>query len=119
MSVGIGYDSHRFAPGRRLVLGGVEIEHEQGLAGHSDADEVWRRYFEALAECARSGLFDILAHPDLVKVWGSRVPVPEGDLRRFYDRALAFLAGLGVGEIAVFDGRERRMEPLPAASGEN
>ena len=36
--VGLGYDSHRFAPGRRLVLGGVEIEHEQGLEGHSDAD---------------------------------------------------------------------------------
>ena len=40
-----------------------------GAAG--DPDEVWRRYFEALAECARSGLFDILAHPDLVKVWGA------------------------------------------------
>jgi histidinol-phosphatase (PHP family) len=36
-----------------------------------------------------------------------------------YDRALAFLDGLGVGEIAVFEGRERRMEPLSAASGEN
>ena len=36
--VGIGYDSHRFAAGRRLVLGGVEIEHEAGLEGHSDAD---------------------------------------------------------------------------------
>ena len=40
MSVGIGYDSHRFAAGRRLVLGGVEIEHEAGLEGHSDADVV-------------------------------------------------------------------------------
>ena len=36
--VGIGYDSHRFAAGRRLVLGGVEIDHPQGLEGHSDAD---------------------------------------------------------------------------------
>ena len=35
MSVGIGYDSHRFEQGRRLVLGGVEIEHPQGLAGTS------------------------------------------------------------------------------------
>ncbi|MEM8955231.1 MAG: 2-C-methyl-D-erythritol 2,4-cyclodiphosphate synthase [Verrucomicrobiota bacterium] len=36
--VGIGYDVHRFAEGRLLVLGGVEIEHEKGLLGHSDAD---------------------------------------------------------------------------------
>ena len=36
--VGIGYDSHRFAAGRRLVLGGVEIDHPQGLAGHSGPD---------------------------------------------------------------------------------
>ncbi len=36
--IGIGYDIHRFAPGRRLVLGGVEIPHHQGLEGHSDAD---------------------------------------------------------------------------------
>lgn len=36
--IGIGYDIHRFAPGRRLVLGGVEIPHHQGLDGHSDAD---------------------------------------------------------------------------------
>jgi 2-C-methyl-D-erythritol 2,4-cyclodiphosphate synthase len=40
MRVGLGYDSHPFATGRRLVLGGVEIDHERGLAGHSDADVV-------------------------------------------------------------------------------
>ena len=38
MRIGIGYDLHRFSPGRKLVLGGVEIPHERGLAGHSDAD---------------------------------------------------------------------------------
>ena len=37
---------------------------------------VWRRYFEALAEAARSGLFDVLAHPDLVKIWGRARPLP-------------------------------------------
>ena len=37
-----------------------------------DPEKVWRRYFETLGEAARSGLFDILAHPDLVKVWGAR-----------------------------------------------
>jgi histidinol-phosphatase (PHP family) len=139
----------------------------------ADPEKVWARYFETLGEAARTGMFDILAHPDLVKVWGPRVPVPEGDLRRFYERAMdgiaesdvavevstaglrkpaleiyparAFLemcleAGrpvslssdahvpeqigyeyeralellddLGVREVAVFEGRERRLEPL-------
>jgi histidinol-phosphatase (PHP family) len=134
-------------------------------------DRVWRTYFEWLAEAAASGMFDILAHPDLVKVWGQ--PKPEGDLRRFYDRAmegiaesevsievstaglrkpvgevypdpaflemcldagrpvalssdahlpeqigfeydqaLALLDGLGIKEIAVYDRRRRRMEPV-------
>ena len=38
MRIGFGYDSHRLVPGRRLVLGGVDIPHEKGLFGHSDAD---------------------------------------------------------------------------------
>lgn len=38
MRVGLGYDSHRFAEGRKLMLGGVEIPGARGLAGHSDAD---------------------------------------------------------------------------------
>ena len=136
-------------------------------------DELWRRYFTTLGEAARSGMFDILAHPDLVKMWGSRRPVPEGDLRRFYDlamdgiaesqiavevstaglrkhvgeiypapaflelcleagcpvalssdahvpgdvgrdyeAALELLAQLGVGELAVFERRVRRLEPI-------
>lgn len=136
-------------------------------------DELWRRYFVTLGEAARTGLFDILAHPDLVKMWGSRRPVPEGDLRRFYElamdgiaesqiaievstaglrkpvgelyparaflemcldagcpvalssdahvpgdvgsgyeRALALLDDVGVRELAVFERRERRLEPI-------
>jgi histidinol-phosphatase (PHP family) len=139
----------------------------------ADPEKVWRRYFETLGEAARTGMFDVLAHPDLVKVWGREAPRPDGDLRRFYDLAmdgiaesdvaievstaglrkpvgeiypapaflemcleagrpvalssdahvpadLAFryddalelLASLGVTELAVFDRRERRMEPL-------
>ena len=54
----------------------------------ADPEKVWARYFETLGEAARTGMFDILAHPDLVKVWGPRVPVPDGDLRRFYERAM-------------------------------
>jgi histidinol-phosphatase (PHP family) len=136
-------------------------------------DEVWNRYFETLGEAARTGLFDILAHPDLVKVWGPERPRPDGDLRRFYeramdgiaegrpavevstaglrkpvgelypatpllemcleagcpvalssdahrpedvgsgyDRALETLEGLGVTELCVFEGRERRLVPI-------
>jgi 2-C-methyl-D-erythritol 2,4-cyclodiphosphate synthase len=60
MRVGIGYDSHRFADGRRLVLGGVEIEHAQGLAGHSDADAVAHAVTDALL--GASGLGDIGRH---------------------------------------------------------
>ena len=57
MGVGIGYDSHRFAEGRRLVLGGVEIEHERGLAGHSDADVLTHAVIDAVLGAA--GLGDI------------------------------------------------------------
>jgi histidinol-phosphatase (PHP family) len=139
----------------------------------ADPEKVWRRYFETLGEAARSGQFDILAHPDLVKVFGDRAPRPDGDLRRFYElamdgiadsdaaievstaglrkpvgeiyparqflelcleagrpvalssdahepqqlgheyeRAVDWLRGAGVEEIAVFERRERRLEPL-------
>jgi histidinol-phosphatase (PHP family) len=140
-----------------------------------DADSLWRRYFEWVAEVARSGLFDILAHPDLIKVWGNDRPRPNRDPRRYYeiaveaiaesgiavevstaglrkhvgeiypshafaemcvdagaafalssdahapeqvgfsyDEALEFLDDLGVDEICVFEGRQRRLEPLGA-----
>jgi histidinol-phosphatase (PHP family) len=139
----------------------------------ADPDRVWRRYFETLGEAARSGQFDILGHPDLVKVWGPERPRPEGDLRRFYElamdgiaesriaielstaglrkpvgelfpaqpllewcveagcpialssdahvpdqlgyryeQALELLERVGVGELAVFDRRQLRLEPL-------
>jgi histidinol-phosphatase (PHP family) len=136
-------------------------------------ERVWRRYFETLAEAARTGLYDIMSHPDLVKVWGRAAPQPEGDLRRYYEPAVeafaesgvavevstaglrkpageiypapaflemvvdagcplalssdahvpdqlghryedavALLESVGVGEIAVFERRQRRMEPV-------
>jgi len=55
MSVGIGYDSHRFAEGRRLVLGGVEVDHEVGLAGHSDADVLTHAVIDALLGASGGG----------------------------------------------------------------
>src|SRR3954447_16647892 len=48
LRVGIGYDSHRFADGERLVIGGVEIEHDRGLTGHSDADVLTHAVIDAL-----------------------------------------------------------------------
>jgi 2-C-methyl-D-erythritol 2,4-cyclodiphosphate synthase len=52
---GIGYDIHAFAEGRRLVLGGVEIPSERGLAGHSDADVVLHALADALLGAAALG----------------------------------------------------------------
>lgn len=60
---GIGYDCHRFSAGRRLVLGGVELDHPSGLEGHSDADVVTHAIIDALLGAA--GLEDIGHHfPD-------------------------------------------------------
>jgi 2-C-methyl-D-erythritol 2,4-cyclodiphosphate synthase len=65
---GIGIDSHRFAEGRRLVLGGVEIPYERGLAGHSDADVLAHAIADALLGAA--GLGDIGQHfPDTDEAW--------------------------------------------------
>ncbi|MDQ6807595.1 MAG: 2-C-methyl-D-erythritol 2,4-cyclodiphosphate synthase [Actinomycetota bacterium] len=62
-ATGIGYDCHQFAAGRRLVLGGVEIPHERGLAGHSDADVLVHAIIDALLGAAAMG--DIGEHfPD-------------------------------------------------------
>lgn len=166
------------------VIGSVHFLRDRGIdsdyGGDWDIwdtarnpDEVWRSYFETLAEAARSGLYDVMAHPDLVKVWGAQRPLPErdprhyyepaveamaeagvaaelstaglrkavgelypapalmemlvdagvpialssdahvpGDLGHRYEDALAFLADHGVGEIAVFERRVRRMEPV-------
>jgi histidinol-phosphatase (PHP family) len=163
-------------------VGEAAVDHEGWdiWEGSGDADEVWRRYFESLAACASSGLFDILAHPDLVKVWGSGRPSPERDPRFYYepaveaiaasgiaveistaglrkpvgelypapgfvemcleagaafalssdahlpehvgfgyDRAVEFLGEVGVGEICVFERRQRRLEPLGVTVGEH
>ena len=68
MRVGIGYDSHPFAQGRKLVLGGVEIPHTKGLAGHSDADAVAHALTDAILGAA--GLGDIgRLFPDTDPQW--------------------------------------------------
>ncbi|HZL48815.1 MAG TPA: histidinol-phosphatase [Solirubrobacteraceae bacterium] len=82
------------------------------------AEEIWRRYFETLGEAARSGLFDVLAHPDLVKIWGPadpERPLPEGDLRRYYELALDGIAEAGIAvEVSTAGLRKRAKELYPA-----
>jgi histidinol-phosphatase (PHP family) len=163
------------------VVGSIHFLGDQALDVRGEFDiwrsgqpaKVWARYFETLGEAARTGMFDVLAHPDLVKVWGQGAPEPDGDLRRFYElamdgiaesdvaievstaglrkpageiyparaflelcleagrpvslssdahlpehlaheyeRAVEWLRDVGVTELAVFERRERRMEPL-------
>ena len=66
--VGIGYDSHRFADGERLVLGGVQIEHERGLTGHSDADVLTHAVIDALlGACGLGDLGELF--PDSEEQW--------------------------------------------------
>jgi len=66
--VGIGYDCHRLVEGRPLVLGGVEIGHDRGLAGHSDADVLAHAVTDALLGAA--GMGDIGQHfPDTDERW--------------------------------------------------
>jgi 2-C-methyl-D-erythritol 2,4-cyclodiphosphate synthase len=68
MRTGIGIDTHRFADGRPLILGGVEIAGERGLAGHSDADVLTHAIVDALLGAA--GLGDIGQHfPDTDEQW--------------------------------------------------
>ncbi|MGI6080232.1 MAG: 2-C-methyl-D-erythritol 2,4-cyclodiphosphate synthase [Candidatus Avilachnospira sp.] len=63
MRIGQGYDVHRLTPGRKLILGGVEIEYEYGLLGHSDADVLTHAVMDALLGAA--GMDDIGTHfPD-------------------------------------------------------
>jgi 2-C-methyl-D-erythritol 2,4-cyclodiphosphate synthase len=68
VSVGIGYDSHRLAEGERLVLGGVEVEHEKGLAGHSDADVLTHAVIDAVLGAGGQGDIGTM-FPDSEERW--------------------------------------------------
>jgi histidinol-phosphatase (PHP family) len=105
------------------VVGSIHFLRDRSLdtedfsiwgAGES-ADKVWRRYFETLAESARSGLYDIIGHPDLVKVWGRAAPVPEGDLRRYYEPAVEAFAETGIAvELSTAGWRKPVGEQYPS-----
>ena len=158
--------------------GAVDDRRYDVWSAIGDPDRLWSTYFRWQAELVRSGLFDIVSHPDLVKIWGADRPLPQRDPRFHYeplveavadtgiavevstaglrkpvgeiypapalgemlveagaafalssdahapdqvgfayDRALEFLSGLGIESICVFEGRERRLEPLSAGDG--
>lgn len=81
----------------------------------SDPDEIWRRYFETLGQAASSGLFDILAHPDLVKVWGRASRLPSRELEYYYEPAIEAIAASGIAvEISTAGLRKGVGEIYPA-----
>jgi histidinol-phosphatase (PHP family) len=101
----------------------VDVHHEESRWADVsvwrgvDPEKVWARYFEMLGEAARTGLFDILAHPDLVKVFGDRVPTPERDPRRYYERAMDGIAESDVAiEVSTAGLRKPVGEIYPAAA---
>ncbi len=74
MRIGFGYDSHRLAKGRKLIIGGVEIPFEKGLTGHSDADVLCHAIMDAIIGAL--GLGDIGSHfPDSDPKWKNSVSV--------------------------------------------
>jgi len=81
----------------------------------SSPEEVWERYFRTIAASARSGLYDIIAHPDLVKFWGDPGRVPGGDLRRYYEPTVQALAESDVAvELSTAGLRKPAGEVYPA-----
>jgi 2-C-methyl-D-erythritol 2,4-cyclodiphosphate synthase len=91
---GIGYDTHRLVAGRRLILGGVEIAHELGLDGHSDADVLTHAVIDALLGAA--GLGDIGEHfPDTDERFS------DADSIELLNSVVATLAGAGLKIVNV------------------
>jgi 2-C-methyl-D-erythritol 2,4-cyclodiphosphate synthase len=94
LRVGIGYDSHRFEDGRRLVLGGVEFPGETGLKGHSDADVLIHAVIDALLGAAALG--DIGSHfSDTDEKWRG------ADSAALLEATVAELAGSGCAVVNI------------------
>jgi 2-C-methyl-D-erythritol 2,4-cyclodiphosphate synthase len=90
LRMGIGYDVHPFAPGRPLVLGGIEVPHDAGLAGHSDAD--------ALAHAVADAILGALALGDLGTHFPDSDPAWRGaDSLDLLARVVALAGGHGWG----------------------
>jgi histidinol-phosphatase (PHP family) len=98
-----------------LREGAVDMDDYSVWDTGRSAEEVWRRYFQTIGESARSGLFDIVAHPDLVKYWGAGARRPEGDLRRYYELAMDGIAESGIAvELSTAGLRKPAGELYPA-----
>jgi histidinol-phosphatase (PHP family) len=81
----------------------------------SSPERVWKRYFDAVRASALSGLYDIIGHPDLVKIWGSGRPLPDTDLRRYYEPAVEAMLDAGVAmEVSTAGLRKPVAEIYPA-----
>lgn len=79
---------------------------------HGSIDEIWTQYWKLYQQCASSGLFDFLAHPDLVKKFGHR---PQGDLKRFYEPTIEVIAANDVAiEVSTAGLRKKCEEMYPA-----
>jgi histidinol-phosphatase (PHP family) len=101
--------------------GAVDMDDYSVWRSGASVEDIWSRYFETIGESARSGLFDIISHPDLVKYWGARAASsprrrrPEGDLRRYYEPAIEGIADAGVAvELSTAGLRKPAGEMYPA-----
>ena len=110
--VGIGYDSHRLVEGRRLILGGVEIAHDRGLAGHSDADVLTHAVIDALLGAAGLGDLGTL-FPSSEERWRDADSL---DLLRV---ALGRLAGAVLNVDATLIAEQPALEPHRAEMERN
>jgi histidinol-phosphatase (PHP family) len=96
--------------------GAVDMDDYSVWGSGQSAEQIWQRYFEVVGEAAASGLFDVIAHPDLVKYW-SPAHRPEGDLRRYYEPAVAGIAASGAAvELSTAGLRKPAGEMYPAPS---
>ena len=110
--IGIGYDSHRLVEGRRLILGGVEIAHDRGLAGHSDADVLTHAVIDALLGAAGLGDLGTL-FPSSEERWRDADSL---DLLRV---ALGRLAGAVLNVDATLIAEQPALEPHRAEMERN
>lgn len=94
LRIGIGYDVHAFADGRKLILGGVDVPHDRGLLGHSDADVLAHAIADALLGAARAG--------DIGKLFPDTDPAYEGaDSMRLLAAATQHIRNLGFEVVDV------------------
>jgi histidinol-phosphatase (PHP family) len=96
------------------IVEGEAVDMEPGLWARVSVEEVWRRYFVALRGLARSGLVDVLAHPDLVKIFDRRPGVEEMESLREETVDAIDAAGVTV-EVSTGGLRKRAQEMYPAA----